>query len=274
MTRASFIILVLLLAAPVALAGPPPAGWKAEGAVKTFDQKSVWKAINGAAELYLSYGFSRLDVHRISKGEQTLALHVYTLGTPLDAMGVFLRERPEEAVPLKDAGTMAAFASPGHCLAFGGGTYLRVQISAGTLTKAVCNQILTHAARSVITTKESPGQLRLLPVKGRLPGSLGYTRQSFLGLRELSGCLHARYGTKKKSHIRFIVLAPDDQAIEKVRARLLKKKWTAGRYGDRAVMFRTVPYKGVVAVARVKGGFIGVAGVGEQAATLKLLGGM
>ena len=273
------LTLLTLCAAAPAHAGPgkplTPTGWKGEGGVETYDQKTVFKVINGAAELYLSYGMSRLQVHKISKGDLRVALQVYTLGSALDALGVFLRERPDGATDLEETGaTGAAFDAPAHCLALKGPYYLRVQVTAGELTKETCLAILSRGSDSIKDKGKLPREFVLLPAEGRIRDSLGYTRQSFLGLRELSGCLHARYRSGKKTYTRFLLIAADDKAVEKVRALLLQKKWTAGKVGDRAVMYRTVPYKGTVAVARAKGGFIGVAGLGDKKATLKMLGGM
>jgi len=277
-TPIALALLTLTAALPAhARAATPlvPAGWKAAGEVQTFDKKTVFKAINGAAELYLSYGFTQLQVHRISKGKLSVALQVYTLGSPLDAFGVFLRTRPDGAPGLEDTGAAAAaFAAPAHCLALKGTFYMRVQVSAGKLTKKACLEVLSRGADSIKGKGRLPREFVLLPANGRIRGSLGFTRQSYLGLRELSNCLHAKYRINKKNFTRFILLAPTDKAVEMVRARLLKKKWTAGRFGDRAVMYRTVPYKGTVAVARIKGGFVGVTGAGNRAATIKLLGGM
>jgi len=279
MTRAALTLLAAALLLPSAagarkLRTLAPPGWKAEGRVQTFDRKTVFSAINGAAELYLSYGMTRLQLHPIRKGELKLTVHIYELGSHMDALGVYLRERPERLRPIKQAGVKAGFATPGHCLAFGDFRYLRLQVRAGTLTAAVCQEVLGHMARTISLGDKAPAALALLPAKGRVAGSLGFTRQSFLGLRELSGCLHARYGSGKKTHTRFVMIAPDDKAVEAARERLLRKKWKSTRVGDRAVMYRAVPYKGTVAVARVKAGFIGLAGAGDHKTTLKMMGGM
>ena len=295
MTRGALISLVLLLATPAARAQPTgkrtavkpamaaaetppraaiiPEGWKSAGATASYDKKSVWKAINGAAELYLSYGFTRLEIHKLSKGPLEVALQVITLASPLDALGVFLRERPEEAVALKDAGTMAAFAAPAHCLAFRGATYLRVQVAAGTLTRGACELLLAHAARSIASAGGAPDELRLLPTKGRVPGSLGYTREGFLGLRELTRCLHARYGSTgaKANLVRFVALARDEKHAAATLERLRKKNWKQHKQGARLIWHRQVPYKGTVALVKANGGFAGVAGVGTLEAALKLL---
>ena len=281
MRRTGLVVVALLAAVSTADARDKssltPAGWRSAGPVETFDKKTVWKAINGAAELYLTYGFTRLQLHRFSKGKLKVALHVYSLGSPLDALGVFLRERPEDAAAVKGAGAMSAFAAPGHCLSFRGSRYFRVQVSEGELTRVSCGQALAHAASAYKTSVDLPAELSLLPAKGRVSGSLGYTRQSFLGLRELTNSLHARYsvpGAKKKNElVRFIMLAGSDKEASAALERLAKKNWKQHKLGARTVWHRQVPYKGTVALVRIPGGFSGVAGAGSLKAAAKLLRG-
>jgi hypothetical protein len=43
------------------------AGWKWDGKESTYNSRTVFDYINGAAELYLAYGFQRLKVRRFAK---------------------------------------------------------------------------------------------------------------------------------------------------------------------------------------------------------------
>ena len=75
------------------------AGWKWDGKDMKFDSKSVFQYMNGAAELYLAYGFQNLMVRRFEKPNQPpITLELYDMASSENAYGVFSFERQDEAV--------------------------------------------------------------------------------------------------------------------------------------------------------------------------------
>jgi hypothetical protein len=74
-------------------------GWKWDGKEMKYDSKSVFQYMNGAAELYLAYGFQNLAVRRFEKANQpVITLEFYEMASAEDAYGVFSFERQDEAV--------------------------------------------------------------------------------------------------------------------------------------------------------------------------------
>ena len=75
------------------------AGWKWDGKETRYDSKSVFQYMNGAAELYLAYGFQNLRVRRFEKPNQPpITLELYDMASSENAYGVFSFERQDEAV--------------------------------------------------------------------------------------------------------------------------------------------------------------------------------
>lgn len=65
-------------------------GWKAQGEVEVYDRETIFDYIDGAGEIYRSYGFRELAVVRVSKaGQPDIIIELFDMGTPEDAYGVF-----------------------------------------------------------------------------------------------------------------------------------------------------------------------------------------
>lgn len=250
----------------------PPAGWSVVGEVERYDRSNVYEAINGAAETYLAYGFRSLHLQTLKSGAVEVSVQRYELGSPLDAFGVFQLQRPAEARDLKFA-PAGAFAPPDRCLAYVGSDLISVRANAGALTSASCEQLLVGLAAGLAGPRTLPPVLALLPTARRVPGTLRYTRESFLGTRDLARCVHASYRSAPDgpTHQLLVMVTPEGGSVGAVWERL-GKSWSAGRHGELEVLSRTIPYQGTVVVARTGPGghVLGVAGVGsvEQGALL------
>jgi hypothetical protein len=75
------------------------AGWNWDGKEMKYNSKTLFKYIDGAAELYLAYGFQNLTVRRFDKSNQPpILLELYEMASSEDAYGVFSFEHQDEAV--------------------------------------------------------------------------------------------------------------------------------------------------------------------------------
>jgi len=228
---------------------PAIEGWKPAGEVMTFDKQGLFKAVNGAAPLYTSYGFQELRVQDFSKDDLKIAVNIYDMGTPLNAYGIYHREY-----------------SSRQCLLLKDRFYVKVEALKGKLSNDLCKELTAPLASGLPGGEGPPAELELLPEKQRMVGSVKYTRKGFLGLGELNDCLHAEYTGEAggKFQVFVIVSAGAWDA--------LAKKWTSSKHKDLEVLTRNVPYRGVVGVVRVGPRVYGVADAGDAAATMKTLG--
>ena len=73
--------------------------WKWDEEEMKYDSRTLFKYIDGAAELYLAYGFQNLRVRRFGKSNQPpLIVELYEMASSEDAYGVFSFEHQDEAV--------------------------------------------------------------------------------------------------------------------------------------------------------------------------------
>ena len=72
-------------------------GWKWDGKETDYDSRTLFKYMDGAAELYLAYGFQSLTVRRFEKSNQPpLIVELYEMASSEDAYGVFSFEHQDE----------------------------------------------------------------------------------------------------------------------------------------------------------------------------------
>ncbi|MBM4328031.1 MAG: hypothetical protein FJ118_12815 [Deltaproteobacteria bacterium] len=75
------------------------AGWTWDGKEMKSDSKTLFEYIDGAAELYLAYGFQGLTVRKFEKSNQPrITVELYEVASSEDAYGVFSFERQDETV--------------------------------------------------------------------------------------------------------------------------------------------------------------------------------
>jgi len=75
------------------------AGWTWDGKETKYNSKTLFDYIDGAAELYLAYGFQGLRVRKFEKPNQPpITVELYEMASSEDAYGLFSFERQDEAV--------------------------------------------------------------------------------------------------------------------------------------------------------------------------------
>ena len=73
------------------------AGWKWDKKEMRYNSKTIFSYMDGAAELYLAYGFENLTVRRFGKSNQPpITVEVYEMTSSEDAYGVFSYEHQDE----------------------------------------------------------------------------------------------------------------------------------------------------------------------------------
>jgi hypothetical protein len=142
---------------------PEVAGWKWDGKGKTFNTKTVFEYIDGAAELYLAYGFLGLKVWRYEKaGAPPINLEIYEQASSEDAYGVFSFEHQDEP-----AGIGQGSEFGGGLLRFWKGNFF-VSVYAegeGKGVEAAILDIGKAASQAIPITGSEPKLIQFLPGK-------------------------------------------------------------------------------------------------------------
>jgi hypothetical protein len=155
-------------------------GWRWDGKGRVYNPRTIFDYIDGAAELYLSYGFQNLTVRRFEKpGQPPIIAEVYEMGSSEDAYGVFSFEHQDE-----DAGIGQGSEFGGGLLRFWKGKYF-VSVYAEGESPEVESGILSlgrELAKSIKVSGPTPKLIGYLPdgKAGLVERSLRYLRSHVL----------------------------------------------------------------------------------------------
>ena len=94
-----------------------------------------------------------------------------------------------------------------------------------------------------------------------MPGSEGYQPGSLLSLEELTDCLYASYEEDGETWEGFVVRPGSALEVWE----LLAARWESSEHEGFPVLYRQVPYSGLVGVTRTEVGIFGVSGATDQA---------
>ena len=240
---------------------PEVAGWTQTGEVRMYTAENLWEYIDGAAVLFVEYGVRTCMTADLSAADVSATIDLYDMGSPLRAVGVFLREAAGRGAKLAGV-TVAAISPPYQALMVKGNTYVKVNVFEGELSEAEGRQLLRGLAASLPGDTVMPPEFSLLPAAGKVAGSEGYQPGSFLGLTELTDCVYADYVGRDGTTWQGFVVLPSaaSDAWE-----TLAERWESFVHDGLTVRFREVPYGGLVGVIRTDAGRFGVSGAADEA---------
>jgi hypothetical protein len=246
---------------------PAVQGWTRTGEVMVYDADNLWEYINGAAELFVSYGVRSCTTTDLASGELAVTVDLYDMGVPLNAFGVFKREGSGESVEVENA--VAALVSPPYqALLVRGSTYAKVNVFQGELTMEAGRELLTELARVLPGETTLPQELTLLPADGKVEGTESYQAEGYLGLTELKDCVFAEYaGDGEETWQGFVVLPEAAQSVWDA----VTAEWESVEGDGLQARFTEVPYWGYVGVVRTDRGLFGVSRAADQGALLERL---
>ncbi len=274
-TRTHRIALTVLAASVVAAACgggssgfPDVEGWTRSGEVRVYNAENLWEYIDGAAVLFVEYGVQTCLTADMSAGAVSATVDLYEMASPLGAVGVFKRESTTGGADLTGA-TVAAISPPTQALMVKGSTYAKINVYEGELTESEGRQLLQGLAASLPGEAVMPREFSLLPEQGKVAGSEGYQPVSHLGLAELHSCVYSDYeGSEDETWEGFVVLPAAAASVWDA----LAGRWESFEHNGHTVLFREVPYSGLVGVTRTDAGVFGVSGAADEAALREGLG--
>jgi hypothetical protein len=240
---------------------PEVEGWTQSSEAQVYTADNLWEYIDGAAVLFVEYGVRTCMTADLSAADVSATIDLYDMGSPLAAVGVFLREAGGRGVDLAGA-TLAALSPPYQALMVKGSTYAKVNVFEGELTESAGRQLLEGLAASLPGQAAMPAELALLPEAGKVSGSEGYQPGSFLGLTELSDCVYADYvGADGATYEGFVVLPAAAPGVWEA----LADPWQSFELDGLTVRYREVPYSGLVGLIQTDAGLFGVSGAADEA---------
>ena len=138
-----------------------------------------------------------------------------------------------------------------------------------TIDAPTCDRLLKALAISLPGSNEQPAALSRLPKENRIDSTVGYTRESYLGLSDLEDCVHAEYSTKAgEKYQAFVLLAEGKSAKEIWNA--LGPKWKPVP-SEPSAKTREIPYRGLAVPMRTEKGIVGVGEAGDEKTSIARL---
>ncbi len=201
------------------------AGWRQAGGDSTYDEVTIFRYMDGAGEVYLSFGFQALVVREFRRGaEEKITAEVYQMGSGADAYGVFSRNRSGGNAGV---GQGSEYRS-GHLNFWKGPYFITVFRSAGAGEAEEDVLAIGRAIADRITGEAPlPRILSLLPDKGRVEESVRYfhtymdlnlhyflSDDNILGLGPETEAAIASYSAGDPPPLLLVVRYPDEGRAE------------------------------------------------------------
>jgi hypothetical protein len=198
---------------------PPVAGHTVTFEPTVYDASNLWMFIDGAAELFLAYGFVDLHVayYRASSGEEIRA-EIYRHDNRENAFGMYSQERSPDCAFIKIG--VQGYAEEGGLNFLSGCCYVKLSANSPDSTSQLSIMLVARAIEAMLGDPGSwPTPLALLPTEGRVQNSEQYISESYLGYKFLRGAYRAKYGTPVDAEI-FVIPAESEAGAESLASAL------------------------------------------------------
>jgi hypothetical protein len=171
-------------------------GWTLASGPETYTKKTLFRHINGQAELFFKYGFQRsaFAIYQDKKNDKNqIEVDVYHMGSVLQAFGVFSRFRNED----RPAGIGLDSYFDDRSLIFYKGQYF-VMLYATESDSSILKEWAMMVSSRISDPSPPPKEIGLFPKNGLIPGSIQYFSEGLLGYQFLKRGFQGTYGEKGK----------------------------------------------------------------------------
>lgn len=198
---------------------PVPDGWSVQVDSAAYGPDDLWEYIDGAADLFVLYGFERLEcaTYRTRLGGEVRA-EVYRHADGANAYGMYSQERSPENAAV-DCGNEGC-ADVGMMNVVIGRWYIKM-----SAPPAVPREDLLLLAGFFDRLHGSPrglaAEFASLPSAGRIPRSEQFIARDFLGYGFLSRVFLARYGDGEGAQV-FVIRTGSADAAGRIRESFIR----------------------------------------------------
>jgi hypothetical protein len=199
----------------------PIPGYSISPEATVYDSGNLWMFIDGAAELFLTYGFEDLHVayYRLADGAEIRA-EVYRHDTPENAFGMYSQERSPDGSFI-DIGVQG-YSEEGMMNFLAGRYYVKVSTgNSGSAAEQAMLTVARNLSKTLAQPSTWPAALAMLPTRGRIPNSEQLISRDFLGYGFLHGAYVASYNEKSKFEV-FVIPTSSRTEVEAMLASFAK----------------------------------------------------
>ena len=225
-TSCIIILLSIVLASPASAQDssssfPSFRGWTIAEDETVYNPNNLWDIIDGAADLFLEYGFVDLHIGRYQKGNDSeIRVELYRFDSEVDAFGMYSQERNPEYAFI-DIGVQA-YREEGVLNFLTGSYYVKIMTQVRGQEALNAMTAIAKSLDSRLKQRNTfPEILNLLPAQQKLLNSEQYIAKNFLGYAFFRQAYVARYGTGKPFRI-FLIAADSTAAAESAFGEFIK----------------------------------------------------
>ena len=229
--------------------------------------ENLYNYINGAADLFISYGFVKLVGADYTSGagkRENMVVDIYDMGRKLNAFGVFQSKRDPESKSLKIRA--GAFGSEKYIFFYKDRFYVEIQtVLPSGKSSDVAMKMAQKVANGIAGDCAPPSELNYLPDASRIPGSEMYITGGILGHAFLDKGLVSDYKIRGGVAKAFVAFFPSKEhavkALDQYKSYLdaAGETWQAlNGFGERG-FFSKEPYHKTILVAQKDHFVVGVA---------------
>lgn len=200
-------------------------GWKAEQEDKTFNEETLYDYIDGGAELFISFGFSKV-VNRIysQKDQPDIIVDIFCMNSSRDAYGVFSHSVGEIG---EEYGRQSQ-VTEGTVLFWGGNYYVSIFAYPQTNESKTTVEKIAKIIDDSISDKGSyPSLLNFIPGEGLISESIRYFRhyvwlnshgfisnENILNISQSTECVLAQYSKDENKAVLLLIEYPSNAEAE------------------------------------------------------------
>ena len=228
MSRSLILVLIVSLFVPGASrAGntdifPSVSGWKFEPGEKVYTPDNLWDLIDGAAELYLSYGFVNLTLGDYTDQAGTdVRVEIYLHNSKANAFGIYSQERNPEYHFIQVG--VQGYIEDGVLNFLCGPYYVKITTHRpGKQGRDAMTLIAGKLAESLHQDPTWPAALALLPAEGKHLNSETFIAENYLGYSFLHSAYVAEYGKTENIQV-FIIELTNEELAQRMASTYLRE---------------------------------------------------
>ncbi len=206
-------------------------GWELTPGEESYTPEDLYKYIDGASELYISYGFKKLSTSRFARaGWPEITVDLFDMGNSGNAFGIFAHSQEN---PGKDIGQDSEYLD-GLLRFWQGNYYVSILCSPETPESRTAVMALGRQISQRLPRGEGrPGTLALLPENGLIQASIRYfhhhawqnayvflASENILDIGPESEAILAKYDQGGRHPVMLLVIYPGPAAAERALANL------------------------------------------------------
>jgi hypothetical protein len=158
-------------------------GWVMDGKAATYTPENLYKYIDGEAELYMPYGFSKAATVLYAKPDTKdigIVTNIFEMGSPLDAFGIYANFRSPTLEQIKVGAE--GFFDESQLMFYQDRYFVQIEAS-GSITQEgpLFRSCAEAISRNLPDGKERPRELEFLKVPGAVPLTERYYAGGLLG---------------------------------------------------------------------------------------------